>query len=73
MILIVLPLMAAFLVASVAAQNYNCFGGGMMSGFYGSYGIGMMILAWILYALFIVLVGAGIYWLIKSANKHKSK
>lgn len=44
----------------------NC---GMMNGFSGSYGTTFMIISWITAILLIALIGAGIYWLIKSANK----
>ncbi len=57
----------------VSAADYsNCpMGGGMMSGIYGSYGTGYAILSWIFYVAVIGLAGAGIYWLVKSANKGK--
>ena len=46
------------------------FGGygtmGMMNGGYGS---GMMFFGWITWLLVVILVVAGIYWLVKSANK----
>lgn len=41
---------------------------GMM---YGQYGFGFGILAWLTSLFFIGLLGAGIYWLIKSANSKK--
>ncbi len=46
---------------------YSCpmFGGSFG---YSGFGIG---LSWISYFLFIALIIAGIYWLIKSANKEK--
>jgi len=47
---------------------YNCPIGGMM---YGQYGLGNGILSWTLSLLAIGLMAAGIYWLIKSANKKK--
>lgn len=73
-LLALLPLLVVSLSAFISAQAYNCpMGGGMMYGLYGGYGGGMMIFAWILYILVIVLIGAAVYWLIKSANKNKSK
>ena len=47
---------------------YNCPMGGLM---YGQYGLAPGILSWIISLLIIGLLGAGIYWLIKSANKKK--
>ena len=55
-----------------AQEQYNCpMGGGMMYGIYGGYGAGMMLFSWVTYILVIALIIAGIYWLIKSANKKK--
>ena len=52
-----------------AADGYSgCPMGGMMS---GGYGQGMMLLGWLTYLLFIALIVAAIYWLIKTANKKK--
>ena len=51
--------------------DYNYICGNMMNGFYGEYGSGFMIFSYITFILLIGLFGAGIYWLIKSANKHK--
>ena len=42
----------------------------MMTG-YGSYGAGTMLLGWITYLLTIGLMIAGIYWLIKTANRRR--
>ncbi len=42
--------------------------GGMM---YGGYGSGFLVLSWITYILVIVLIIAGIYWLVKSADNKK--
>ncbi len=66
-------LAVAGLISMISAQEtYNCpMGGGMMYGIYGGYGTGMMFLSWITYILFIVLIVAGIYWLVKNANKRK--
>ena len=50
-------------------EDYNGYCGNMMSGFYGSYGSGFMIVSWIILILIISLIIVGIYWLIKSANK----
>ncbi len=57
------------LSAIVSAQDYQ--GCSMMQGLYGNYGTGFMFLGWITFILFIALVIAGIYWLIKSANRKK--
>ena len=46
----------------------SCPIGGMM---YGQYGLGMGILGWLTTLAVLGLIGAGIYWLIKSANKKK--
>lgn len=55
---IVMPLVSA------DPDNYaNC---GMM---YGGSGTTFTILSWITTILLIALIGSGIYWLIKSANK----
>lgn len=55
-----------------AQEQYNCpMGSGMMSGLYGGYGSGFAVLSWITYILVIALIIAGIYWLIKNANKKK--
>lgn len=56
------------IVSADAGDFVGCPMGGMM---YGSYGSGMMLLGWILYLFIIVLIGAAIYWLIKTANKKK--
>ncbi len=56
---------------AVAAEDkvvYNCPMGGMM---YGQYGLGLGILSWVISLLIIGLLIAGIYWLIKSANRKK--
>ncbi len=42
----------------------------MMTG-YGGYGSGAILLSWIMYLLIIALIGSGIYWLIKSANRKR--
>jgi hypothetical protein len=47
---------------------YTC---GMMNGLYGGYGSGIMVLSWLTWLLAAGLMTAGIYWLIKSANKRK--
>jgi len=56
------------LAATVSADFGDCPMGGMM---YGSYGSGMMFFGWITYLLFIALIVAAIYWLIRSANKKR--
>jgi len=58
-------------IALISAPNTNYNGCGMMSGFYNNYGSGFVILSWIIYLLFIALIIAAIYWLIKNANKKK--
>lgn len=52
-------------------EIYNCPMGGMMGGFYGNYGSSMMVLSWLTYILFIALIVAAIYWLIKSASRKR--
>lgn len=42
----------------------------MMSG-YGGYNAGAVLLSWITYLLTIALMIAGIYWLVKTANKKR--
>jgi uncharacterized membrane protein len=66
-------LIVTLLTAIVLAQDLNnCpMGYGMMYGLYGGYGTGFMLLSWITYVLFIILIIAGIYWLIKSADSKK--
>lgn len=55
------------ITAVFAEQNYpTCGGFSMMSGYYGP---GFATLSWITYILVIALIIAGIYWLVKSANK----
>ena len=51
-----------------AQEQYNCPMGG---GIYGGYGTGMMLFSWVTYLLVIALIVAGIYWLIKNANRRK--
>lgn len=70
--LVIVALLAVSLVSAV--EPYNCpMGGygnyGMMTG-YGGYGIGML-LAWLFYLGVMGLIGAGIYWLVKSAQRKK--
>lgn len=57
-------------IGIVSAQgDYGC---GMMGNWMvGGYGSGMMFLGWITYLLVIALIIAGIYWLIKNANRKK--
>ncbi len=52
--------------------NNGGYGGmmGMMTG-YGGYNTGAVLLSWIIYLLTIVLMIAGIYWLVKTANKKR--
>jgi len=63
------------LIGIVSAQQYgNCpMGsfGGMMYGFSGGYGAGMMIFSWVISVLVIALITAAIYWLVKSASNKK--
>lgn len=42
----------------------------MMTG-YGNYNAGAVLLSWITYLLTIALMIAGIYWLVKTANKRR--
>ncbi len=57
-------------LSTISAVDYSAcpMGGtyGMMS---GGYGIGSMLFSWITYLLVIGLIIAGIYWLVKSANR----
>jgi len=55
----------------VSAQTYNCPMGGYGGMMYGAYGSGAMILGWLVGLLTIGLLGAAIYWLVKSANRKK--
>ncbi len=57
----------------VSEQLYNCPMGGMMYGLYGGYGTGMMVFSWITSLAVLGLIAAGIYWLVKSANKKGRK
>ena len=54
------------IIPFIDADDVATYCGGMMSGFYGGYGNGFMILSWIIYILIIILIIAGIYWFIKS-------
>lgn len=68
----ILTIIVAITLISGATNDYGtCPGYGMMNGFYGGYGAGFMFLSWITYILFIALIIAAIYWLIKNANKRK--
>lgn len=67
-ILSIFALSILSLAATASADVSDCPMGGMM---YGNYGSGMMFFGWITYLLFIALIGAAIYWLIRSANKRK--
>lgn len=51
-------------VSALENNVYNC----LMGAFNGTYGSGGMILSWIISILVIILIVAGIYWLIKSAS-----
>ncbi len=44
-------------------------GYGMMGMMGGSYGYGMMFFGWLTWVLVIVLIVAGIYWLVRTANR----
>ncbi|MEK6875258.1 MAG: hypothetical protein AABX30_01090 [Nanoarchaeota archaeon] len=68
-------LISLSLIANISALENNansCLMGGVMYGFNGSYGSGTMILSWTVSILLIVLIIAGIYWFIKSANNKTS-
>jgi len=52
---------------------YDCPMGGIGGMMYGQYGLGFGILAWVTSLLVVGLLVAGIYWLIKSANKKERK
>jgi uncharacterized membrane protein len=51
-------------------MGYN-MGSMMYQMIYGGYGFGFAILSWITSLLFIALIVAVIYWLVKSANRKK--
>jgi len=53
---------------SALENNINSCPMGAAYGFNGNYGISAMILSWTFSILIIILIIAGIYWLIKSAN-----
>lgn len=65
LLIILLGITAAF-----GETPYQTCGGfsSMMTGYYGS---GFIFLSWITYLLFLGLIIAAIYWLIKSANKKR--
>jgi uncharacterized membrane protein len=56
------------LVTNVLAIN-NDFNSCPMGAISGGYGTGAMFLSWIFSILIMLLILAGIYWLIKSSNK----
>jgi len=69
-------LVSLSLIANISALENNadsCPMGGVMYGFNGGYGSGAMILSWTFSILFIVLIIAGVYWLIKSANQKNNR
>lgn len=57
--------------SALDTSTYNCPMGGMMYGVYGGYGGVGQILSGLTYLLVIALLIAGIYWLVKSANRKK--
>ena len=60
-----------FVLNFVSAQQYGMMSMmNMMTG-YGGYGAGTMLLGWITYLLTIGLMIAGIYCLVKTANKRR--
>lgn len=61
------------IIPFISAQTNSGYCRGMMSGFYGSYGAGIMIIWWIIAILIMLLIVAAIYWLIKSTNKKDKK
>ena len=72
-ILILIAVVLSLTIPNVLAiENnvYNCPMGGAAYGLNGSYGISSMILGWILSILLVILLLAGIYWFVKSANKN---
>lgn len=64
-------LISLSLIANVSALDNNlntCPMGGTNYALNGSYGSGTMILSWTISILLVVLLIAGIYWFVKSAN-----
>lgn len=58
------------IVLLLAFFGISGFGGyGMMGMMGGGYGYGMMFFGWITWVLVAILIIAGIYWLIKTANR----
>jgi len=55
-----------FLITIISAQPIYSQGCGM---YYGNYGLGIMLLSYLAFILFIGLMISGIYWLIKSSNR----
>ncbi|MDP2924807.1 MAG: hypothetical protein Q8N99_00380 [Nanoarchaeota archaeon] len=73
MIFIIVFVLVLALIGNILAQNNvnSCPMGGAAYSLNGSYGSGTMILSWTFSILLIILIIAGIYWFIKSAN-HKN-
>ncbi len=61
------------LAVSSSAQDYNCPSGGMMYGFSGGYGYGIMLFSWITGLLIIIALVLAIIWLVKQITKEKKK
>ncbi len=54
------------LIGIASAQGYGC---GMMQGFTGSYGIGMMLFFWVFGIALLLALILLIVWLVKNMNK----
>ena len=68
-IYLILPLLI-LATAFVSADMDDCpMNGGTGYGVYNPYGLGMGVFGWITSLTVLGLVAAGMYWLIKSANK----
>lgn len=67
-ILILIILISIANVFADPATSQTCNGVNMMSGYYGP---GYLILGWITYILIILLIIAGIYWLLTNTKRRK--
>ncbi|MBS3089126.1 hypothetical protein J4402_05150 [Candidatus Pacearchaeota archaeon] len=69
--IIIIVAIAVFLLSGIFSFSFaNKFAQyGMMGMMGGGYGYSMMFFGWITWVLVVVLIIAGIYWLIKTADK----
>ncbi len=69
--IVIIVIIAVLLLSGIFSFSFaNGFSQyGMMGMMGGSFGYGMMFFGWITWVLIIVLIIAGIYWLIKTADK----